>query len=933
MKECMKPRLALILLIFFGVNNFSQPLHSVHAQNLESQAAGDQAAGLRFWRDGSGDLWVKTPFYVWNITGSGQIQAGDLRPWVSEGLSGGDTFLDELFLAPVPEEAALSAKVIFALPTEGMVYLERAAEGGTEGLALTFRADDGLITLSRHWQGGPAPEVSLPDFKAVMQRGALPGKSHERAPEGFDYAVYHDPYSRRGVALLQPRGEQASLQAALPECYSKAGVSHSPEAAAHCQYPENLPRGMALGRQYLLLFEAEPGSVLAPLEKLAAQLELALPDLNVASIGRSPRYDYDQSQNQPLPGERVAFSGRVANRGSADTGRFSYEWRIDGERVSSGAFPNLAPGEMVEISMDWVWQSGAHTVSLALDPEDLVREVSQANNRVEDRTDALALGLWVEQSVYDWFNLHQVELGLGGVSWDDWAQRQVRVWNQMFAQTVYPLTPQGVLDRVRLDKVVVVPDGSLPGDYPSNFPAIGDKTVDLQWGFPCELVGECERRAAQNAYYLASPEALNIEYSLIHELSHARYLDDLYGLNVASDVVYLTDGVDEAGATLNVNQAVEGIQLFTPPIYLAAAGELVICMNTSGSSFIDCERGAQGTRARPHPAGRAVNRATVRLQDGQGNLVMGSKAMPLIGWNDHLYYNRYPLDVMSGGVVYQEHSAYALNRIAGLRPVCGNYNSPCNLGEYQNDVPEQNVLAVKKNGLPASGASVEVYRARQFPYAYYGKIFHGPPDRVLTGDERGEVELGAFPFSSDASQSNAWNRVLLLKITYQGLSSYQFFDITQTNLAYWMGQRARGIYAIEIPTTEAVDGWVAAPQVVAAGPGGQAAVQVDYGNRGLTKPEGATLTARYDPSLTAGEFSLPPALHTPGEITWNLGNLAGMYSGSLRASFTLPRGAYGDQYAVRWEITAGGEEAGPDNNLAETTLTIARLLSLPVIVR
>jgi hypothetical protein len=132
----------------------------------------------------------------------------------------------------------------------------------------------------------------------------------------------------------------------------------------------------------------------------------ALPDLDLAYIARLPRYDYDASKNQPEVGDTVIFEAHIANRGGLATGEFTYNWYIDGLLVNNGSHMSLLPGDEISLSFHWIWQTGLHTVGLTLDPTNLVSEVSEINNSIEDQTNALAVGFWVEQSVYDYFNQH-----------------------------------------------------------------------------------------------------------------------------------------------------------------------------------------------------------------------------------------------------------------------------------------------------------------------------------------------------------------------------------------------------------------------------------------------------------------------------------------------------------------------------------------------
>lgn len=538
-------------------------------------------------------------------------------------------------------------------------------------------------------------------------------------------------------------------------------------------------------------------SIVASAQDNVLESMLALPDLDLAYIARLPRYDYDAAKNQPASGDAVTFQANIANRGGQNTGAFSYSWYIDNTPVFTSTHPGMNPGEGAILTLGWTWETGPHYIRVELDPNELISEVSEQNNAIEDQTNALAVGFWVEQSVYDYFNAHQINLGLGSVSWDDWAQRQINVWNQMFENAVHlPLTPQGIIDRVRLDKVTVVADGMLPS-CATNFPDPNDKTIDLQWGFPSEEVGILSgHTCGAFNYYIDNPESQNVEYSLMHELSHARYLIDLYGLNVFVNAAHLSANADSTSSTLVLDRDIESDSNFAVPAYLAIGGELVICQTKSGNTFSSCTRGAEGTTQRSHVSGTVVNLAMVRLQDGTGNLIQGSPALPLVGFEDHLYYNRYPNDVMSGGVVYEQYSAYAWNRIAGRRPVCGNYNSPCNIGEYLRDLPQHNILEIRgSNEQPLYWAKVELHQPKTYP-VIYGKLFIQEPDAVYFTDNQGHVDLGGTPFGDLSTDIGPHKGVVLLKITSAGHPNYQFFEITRSNEAYWAGSQDSATYII-----------------------------------------------------------------------------------------------------------------------------------------
>ncbi len=154
----------------------------------------------------------------------------------------------------------------------------------------------------------------------------------------------------------------------------------------------------------------------------------ASPDLDVRFIERTLAYAYNERQKWPEPGETVTFTAHIANFGDASSGAFAYSWAIDGIVLDQSTHPGLAVDEADRLEFSWVWEYGAHTIQLSLDTESAIAEISETNNTVTDRTDALSLGIWVEQSFYDFFNDNVFSAGWGGNSFDDWIQRHVDIF-------------------------------------------------------------------------------------------------------------------------------------------------------------------------------------------------------------------------------------------------------------------------------------------------------------------------------------------------------------------------------------------------------------------------------------------------------------------------------------------------------------------------
>lgn len=274
-------------------------------------------------------------------------------------------------------------------------------------------------------------------------------------------------------------------------------------------------------------------------------------DLDAMYIERLPRINYDDNKSTggwPKPGQRVQWVAHLHNWGARDINSVAYAWVLDGKKVAEGKIRDWKAEADTTVSYPWKWEQSRHTLAFILDSDSrYLEEASRGNNQVTIDTDALAVGYWVEDGLSRYMHEHQRELGDGANSFEDWGQRQMTIWNQMFANAKFGTSPAGIVDRVRLDKVVHVPTGALPlnGGLPTNNPDVTDKTVDMMWGMVTKNLGPGDFWEVKHGGPFDS------EYGLIHELNHARYLVDSYGFDVhkpALDGVKLADGTPIAGS-------------------------------------------------------------------------------------------------------------------------------------------------------------------------------------------------------------------------------------------------------------------------------------------------------------------------------------------------------------------------------------------------
>ncbi len=306
----------------------------------------------------------------------------------------------------------------------------------------------------------------------------------------------------------------------------------------------------------LLTISTAVSALSAPLPDFRAP-KPDLPDLSVIYIERNPKYpgtkiewqEVDEGpegnkgnpasspvvnqdvQKWPKPGEQVTFTAHVKNKGTRPTPEYDWHWLIDGKEAKNGVSRPLAPGEEAKFELKWTWQDGDHWVSFEVDRPKIITEISEKNNFVVDQINALALHFFVQQDVYNWFDT--IKSGLDSYCWEDWAQYQVREMNRTFRDEIHPATPEGIKVRVRLDKIVILPNSyEDPGGThaPSNNV---DGGCDGVWGFTNGLLTKNDKGLN---FYEAQPQWLfGPEWPLFHELGHQLGQPDYYLLPIAKE--------------------------------------------------------------------------------------------------------------------------------------------------------------------------------------------------------------------------------------------------------------------------------------------------------------------------------------------------------------------------------------------------------------
>ena len=464
-------------------------------------------------------------------------------------------------------------------------------------------------------------------------------------------------------------------------------------------------------------------------------------DLSVAWIQRVPSQNFIQGSANPTrdgwPAAESTVTWRAIVKNWSNTDQLiTYRWSVDGISVATGTV-NLRAQSWTPVDYNRTWSFKRESLRFDIDIDNIIRETSEANNSLDVFTDAISLGLWVEQSLYDYFHLHQSKLGDGANGWEDWAQRQVRIINDIYAKSVYPIdAPEGVKDRIRIDKITLVADGALPlaGGIASNTPDNNDKTVDLVWGFSSQLTyTDTTNASLSNPFFY--------EGSLFHELGHARYLIDTYGFN-------FQDSASESGSNRILVRHNGQLIAGTPylPMSVDRWDHFWISRDMTDDPFYGLMGGDY----------TIVDRySTVAL-----NLIAGQRAL----------YNNVNAPDNIGSF---KNDLPASNR----------------------------VKLIDGFGQSLPNATVKIYQSVRGTADWYGKMFNDVVALTFSSDSSGFVDLGRNPFSSSSLEHTYGlsNMILLVKVEQAGKAGFAFIHAGIFNLAYWRGQTQVAEYTLKLP--------------------------------------------------------------------------------------------------------------------------------------
>jgi len=233
------------------------------------------------------------------------------------------------------------------------------------------------------------------------------------------------------------------------------------------------------------------------------------PDLTVAFVERLPRdpswqghvvlrdglpqADIDAAgvSWRPPAGSPVTFRVHVLNAGLAASQEVACQVSIDEQEVSRTAIPPLEAGKEHVFEVSWPWQDGPHALRIEIDPENQGPEAIRWNNSFIEPVQGLAVTVAVAKERYEAFKTARNLVD--SFCFEDWVQYQLRCLNGLFRASAYPSSPEGALERVRCDRIVVVNDPTDPRQSEKWEPSLrregrpsglAEYAALLRWGKP-----------------------------------------------------------------------------------------------------------------------------------------------------------------------------------------------------------------------------------------------------------------------------------------------------------------------------------------------------------------------------------------------------------------------------------------------------------------
>jgi hypothetical protein len=268
-------------------------------------------------------------------------------------------------------------------------------------------------------------KVGTPDFRTIPRSQLAP-----RLSKRYTKVVDGEKKNLGNQNPLIDRGPEWDAKPQLPDL-SVAFIEMNPKLA-----------GLHGRIQYTKYNTPCPGG--APVIDKRAQ------ELGEEKKFLEPEYLVQDLKLKYEPGEEITFTAHVKNFGFTTANSFRYRWLIDDKEVDTGSCrKRLKELEETTFEYKYNWQEGKHTVGFEIITDQ--EEIATINNKATDAMWAFSYFYIVAPGRTEAW--HRSRSAYGNFSWEDFYRWHLDIMNLLFEASVYPSAPQGIVARVRLDKI------------------------------------------------------------------------------------------------------------------------------------------------------------------------------------------------------------------------------------------------------------------------------------------------------------------------------------------------------------------------------------------------------------------------------------------------------------------------------------------------
>jgi len=160
------------------------------------------------------------------------------------------------------------------------------------------------------------------------------------------------------------------------------------------------------------------------------------------------------------PGQQLTLRISIANGGFAESQPVSVSVYADDQTLQTAEIPVLAPGASHVVETKWNYNVGAAQLRVLIDSDGKQEEAARWNNTFAEPVQALGVLVRVDPKIIKHVG---GGFGLTGThNLSDFVQYQLQSFNALMAASIHDVAPQGIIERVRCDKLEIVTDDAMP---------------------------------------------------------------------------------------------------------------------------------------------------------------------------------------------------------------------------------------------------------------------------------------------------------------------------------------------------------------------------------------------------------------------------------------------------------------------------------------